>query len=93
MTSFTGPWLSEDEVLHHRMESFHRQRVEAVNGENSLLTVRGGGILVLHLIPQSCVCVGAPASTGRSSKNTETASTHPEAVAVIRIRGLTWMAC
>lgn len=55
MTSFTGPWLSEDEVLHHRMESFHRQRVEAVNGENSLLTVRGGGILVLHLIPQSCV--------------------------------------
>ncbi len=54
MTAFAEPWLSEDEVLFHRMETFHRQRVEAVAGEDSPLTVRGGGILVLHLIPRSC---------------------------------------
>lgn len=54
MRTFAEPWLSEDEMLFHRMEAFHRQRVEAVTGEDSPLSVRGGGILVLHLIPRSC---------------------------------------
>lgn len=54
MTTFAQPWHSEDEVLFHRMETLHRQRVEAVTGNDSLLTVRGGGILVLHLIPRLC---------------------------------------
>jgi hypothetical protein len=55
MTTFAQPWLTEDEVLFHRMETFHRQRVEAATGDNSLLANRGGGVLVLHLIPRSCV--------------------------------------
>src|SRR5437899_1662940 len=55
MTTFDQPWLSEDEMLFQRMETFHRQRVEVVASEDSPLAVRGGGILVLHLIPRSCV--------------------------------------
>lgn len=48
-------WLSEDEVPFHRMEAFHRERVEAIGTGKSPLVVRGGGILVLHLIPHSCL--------------------------------------
>jgi hypothetical protein len=55
MTSFAQPWLAEDEVLFHRMEAFHRQRVEAIASGQSLLDKRDGGILVVHLIPRSCV--------------------------------------
>ncbi len=55
MTSFTGPWLSEDEVFHHRMESFHRHRVEAVASGQSSVGKRDDGLLVVHLIPRECV--------------------------------------
>lgn len=55
MTTLNQPWLSEDEVLFHRMEAFHRQRVEAIASGQSPLGKRDDGILVLHLIPRSCV--------------------------------------
>lgn len=55
MAAITQPWLSEDEVLFHRMEEFHRLRVEAITDEDSPLAVRRGGILVLHLFPRSCI--------------------------------------
>src|SRR6267154_2311394 len=55
MTTTTHPWLSPDEVLFHQMEAFHRERVEAIGTGNSPLPVHDGGILVLHLIPRSCV--------------------------------------
>jgi hypothetical protein len=55
MTTFAQSWLSEDEVLFHRMEAFHRQRVEAIASGQSPLGKRDDGILVVHLIPRSCV--------------------------------------
>jgi hypothetical protein len=36
------------------METFHRQRVAAATGADSLLSSQDGGVLVLHLIPRSC---------------------------------------
>ena len=48
------PFLTEDETIFHRMETFHRQRVDAATGQDSLLTSQDGGVLVLHLIPRSC---------------------------------------
>jgi len=55
MTTFAQPWLSEDEVLFHRMETFHRQRVEAIAAGQSPLSKRDDGFLVVHLMPRSCV--------------------------------------
>jgi hypothetical protein len=55
MTTFSQPWLTEDEVLFHRMEAFHRQRVEAIVLGRSPLGKRDDGILVVHMIPRSCV--------------------------------------
>lgn len=55
MTTFAEPWLTEEEVLFHRMESFHRHRVETITTGQSPLGKRNGGLLVVHLIPRSCV--------------------------------------
>jgi|GEM_PF-4148689 len=55
MTPLTGPWLSEDEVIFHRMNSFHCQRVDALAAGRSPLDKPEGGVLILHLIPRSCV--------------------------------------
>ena len=55
MPTFSSPWLSEDEVLFHRMESFHHERVDALGSGQSPLGTRDSGILVLHLIPRSAV--------------------------------------
>jgi hypothetical protein len=55
MTTFAQTWLSEDEVLLYRMETFHRQRVEAIASGQSPLGKRNDGLLVVHLIPRSCV--------------------------------------
>jgi hypothetical protein len=55
MTTFGQPWLTEDEVLFHRMDAFHRQRVEAVTLGQTPLGKRDDGILVIHLMPHSCV--------------------------------------
>jgi hypothetical protein len=46
-------FLSEDEMLFHRMESFHRQRVELIATGHSPLGMREDGFLVIHLIPHS----------------------------------------
>jgi hypothetical protein len=55
MTTFAEPWLTEEEVLFHRMESFHRHRVETITTGQSPLGKCNGGLLVVHLIPRSCV--------------------------------------
>jgi hypothetical protein len=55
MTTFAQPWLSEDEVLFHRMEVFHRQRVNAIASGQSPLGEREDGVLVVHFISRSCV--------------------------------------
>src|SRR5262245_44257423 len=55
MTKLTQAWLSEDEFLFDRMESFHRQRTELIASGKSLLGKRDDGFLVVHLIPRSCV--------------------------------------
>lgn len=47
--------LSREEIIFRRMKDFHRERVSAVLNAEVPLTERDGGILVLHLIPESCV--------------------------------------
>ena len=58
MTQVT--WLSEEELLFHRMVTFHRDRVEAVAANAKAFTKQGKGFLVIHLIPVQSV-----ASRGR----------------------------
>lgn len=55
MTSPLPPFLSEEEVLFHRMQTFHHQRVEAIEKGKSPLGHRKDGILVAHLIPVESV--------------------------------------
>ena len=55
MATFTQAWLTEDEALLHRMEAFHRQRVEAIASGQSLLGKCNSGVLVVHMIPRSCL--------------------------------------
>lgn len=46
-------FLSEEEILLHRMETFHRQRVERIASGQSPLGKRDDGFLVVHLLPHS----------------------------------------
>lgn len=47
--------LDEKEVVFHRMETFHRDRVRAFASDSTPLKQRSGGIFVVHLIPESSV--------------------------------------
>lgn len=47
--------LPREEIIFQRMRDFHLQRVSAVAAGDVPLQQRDGGILVLHLIPESCV--------------------------------------
>lgn len=51
-TAFT---LSREEIIFQRMKDFHRQRVGTVANGETPLDKQAGGILVLHVIPESCV--------------------------------------
>lgn len=51
MTPLYPPFLTEEEVLFHRMQTFHQQRVEAIAKGKSPLGQRKDGILVAHFIP------------------------------------------
>ena len=55
MHSSREGWLSAEEVVHHRMESFHRQRVEGIVGGDSPFCLKPGGSLIIHLIPAEAV--------------------------------------
>jgi hypothetical protein len=55
MTSDFPPFLTEEEVLFHRMEAFHRQRVEVIENGKSPLGNRKDGLLVAHFVPVACV--------------------------------------
>ncbi len=55
MTDHQSPWLTQDEVLFHRMVAFHRQRVEAIASGASPHLKKDARILIVHLIPQECV--------------------------------------
>lgn len=46
-------FLSEEEILFHRMEAFHRQRVEMIASGQSPLGERDDGFFVTHLLPNS----------------------------------------
>ena len=48
------PFLSEEEILFHRMETFHRMRVEEIAAGRSPLGTRNDGILAVHLLPHAC---------------------------------------
>ena len=47
--------LPRGEIIFQRIKDFHVQRVSAVEKANVPLQRREGGIIVLHLIPESCV--------------------------------------
>lgn len=50
-----GEWVSKEELVFHRMVTFHRERVASVAANVKSLSQHGKGILVVHLIPQQCV--------------------------------------
>ena len=47
--------LSREEIIFQRMMDFHLQRISTVVKGEAPLDKHDGGILVLHLIPESCV--------------------------------------
>ena len=47
--------LWAEELVHHRMVSYHRQRVEAIIGGDSPFRLKPGGRLIVHLIPAESV--------------------------------------
>lgn len=55
MTPLSPPLLNEEEILFHRMETFHRQRVDVVASGDSPLGKREDGYLVFHFVPHSCL--------------------------------------
>src|SRR5438270_539264 len=55
MHSSPEGWLSAEELVHHRMVSVHRQRVEAIVGGDSPFRLKSGGSLIVHLIPAEAV--------------------------------------
>lgn len=48
-------WLSEEDFVFHRLESYHRERVEALLGGSSPLYKPENGVILLHLIPEKSV--------------------------------------
>lgn len=50
----TIAWLSEDEVVSHRLQTFHRERVEAIIAGQTPAKIQKGGLLVVHLVPLEC---------------------------------------
>jgi hypothetical protein len=48
-------WLSKEELIFHRMEKFHRERVDNLANGKAPLSKHVNGTLVVHLIPQACV--------------------------------------
>ncbi len=48
-------WLSVEELVHHRMESFHRERVRAIVAGEAPFRLKGEAMLVVHLIPLESV--------------------------------------
>lgn len=47
--------LPREEIIFQRMMDFHLQRVSALVSHDVPLQSRDGGILILHLIPESCI--------------------------------------
>ena len=48
-------WLTDDELVFHRMVTFHRERVQEIAANTKSLSQQEKGILIVHLIPQQCV--------------------------------------
>ncbi len=55
MHSSPEGFLSAEELVHYRMISYHRQRVEAIIGGDSPFRLKPGGRLIVHLIPAETV--------------------------------------
>lgn len=53
-TAMNPMFLSQDEVLFHHMETFHRQRVEAIVAGQSPIGKRDDGVLIVHLLSKTC---------------------------------------
>jgi hypothetical protein len=47
--------LSRQEIIFERIKEFHLRRVSALAEDETPLEKRDGGIIVLHLIPESCI--------------------------------------
>jgi len=52
MIAETRTWLTEDELIFDRLESFHRHRVEMIAGDKLPFKIRNEGRLVVHLMPE-----------------------------------------
>lgn len=48
-------WLSVEELVHHRMVSFHREQVQAIVNGEAAFRLKPGGSVIVHLIPVEAV--------------------------------------
>lgn len=55
MDQIVPGWLSIEELVRHRMESFHRERVQLIADGAAPFPLVPGGKLVVHLIPEDAV--------------------------------------
>ena len=56
MDQIVPGWLSIEELVRHRMESFHHERVRAIADGTAPFPLVSGGKLVVHLIPEESIC-------------------------------------
>lgn len=55
MPACESPWLTQEELLFHRMVTFHRERVQLISTGGPPVLKPNARILIVHLIPQECV--------------------------------------
>src|SRR5437773_89861 len=48
-------WLSEEELILHRMETFHRERVAALMAGQTPFKPSDNKLLILHVVPEESV--------------------------------------
>lgn len=54
-TNPVAGWLNEAELVHHRMRSLHRERVETIQKDKFHVRLSDPTRLMLHLIPEDAV--------------------------------------
>lgn len=56
-------WLSEEELVFHRMLTFHRERIAEVSANTQMNSHVGKGILIVHLIPKQSIVARTQVAT------------------------------
>ena len=56
-------WLSEEELVFHRMLTFHRERIAELSANTQMNSHVGKGILIVHLIPKQSIVARTQVAT------------------------------